>query len=113
MSDPSFTLPYESIDPRVWYPNVLQTVGLDTACREYLAAVEFGDSILRDDPREPEASRRVLECAVNVLVAAAAHLAMDITPYELGRKVAYLFAEHQRHDAAPPDQLAEDRPRQA
>lgn len=80
--------PYESVDPRAWYPAVREAVPLDQACREYLVAVRFPDDLDADDPRLPEAERRVMECYANLAVAAAAELAADITPIALGRSVA-------------------------
>lgn len=96
MADDSAALPYDSIDPRAWYPEVRAAVSLGQACREYLTAVEFSDGLLAGDPRGPEADRRILECIVNLSVASAAELAMDITPYEAGRSVARAIAEQYR-----------------
>ena len=96
MADDATSPPYDSIDPRTWYPEVRAAVSLGQACREYLTAVEFSDGLLADDPRGPESERRILECIVNLNVASAAELAMDITPYEAGRDVARAIAEQYR-----------------
>ena len=80
--------PYESVDPRAWYPAVRDAVPLEQACREYLVAVRVPDDLDVDDPRLPEAERRVMECYANLAVAATAELAADITPAALGREVA-------------------------
>ena len=80
--------PYESVDPRAWYPAVREAVPLEQACREYLVAVRFPDDLDADDPRLPEAERRVMECYANLAIAATAELAADITPISLGRAVA-------------------------
>ena len=80
--------PYESVDPRAWYPAVREAVPLEQACREYLVAVRFSDDLDADDPRLPEAERRVMECYANLAVAATAELAADITPAALGRRVS-------------------------
>ncbi len=80
--------PYESVDPRAWYPAVREAVPLEQACREYLVAVRFPDDLDAGDPRLPEAERRVMECYANLAVTAAAELAADITPITLGRAVA-------------------------
>ena len=93
LADDSTSPPYDSIDPRTWYPAVRAAVSLGQACREYLAAVDFSNGLLADDPRAPEADRRILECIVNLNVASAAELAMDITPYEMGRAVAQAVAQ--------------------
>ena len=98
MADDSAALPYDSIDPRTWYPEVRAAMPLGQACRDYLAAVEFSDGLLAGDPRGPEAERRILECIVNLSVASAAELAMDITPYEAGRTVARAIAEQYKAD---------------
>lgn len=88
MADDSAALPYDSIDPRAWYPEVRATVPLAQACREFLTAVEFSDDLPVDDPRMAEGSRRVMECFANLAVAAAAELAADLTPMAMGRAVA-------------------------
>lgn len=88
MADDSTALPYDSIDPRTWYPELRVAVPLAQACREFLAAAEFSDDVVVDDPRSPEGSRRVMECLANLAVAAAAELAADITPMAMGRTVA-------------------------
>ena len=97
--------PYESVDPRAWYPAVREAVPLEQACREYLVAVRFPDDLNADDPRLPEAERRVMECYANLAVAATAELAADITPIALGRTVAneVLRLTEPRHAAGAGD----------
>ena len=97
--------PYESVDPRAWYPAVREAVPLEQACREYLVAVRFPDDLDVDDPRRPEAERRVMECYANLAVAATAELAADITPVALGRAVASEVLQHAepQHAASPGD----------
>lgn len=97
--------PYESVDPRAWYPAVREAVPLEQACREYLVAVRFPDDLDVDDPRLPEAERRVMECYANLAVAATAELAADITPVALGRAVASEVLQHAepQHAAGPGD----------
>lgn len=90
--------PYESVDPRAWYPAVREAVPLDQACREYLVANEFPDDLDSGDPRLPQGERRLLECYANLAVAAAAELATTITPASMGRTVAN---EMLRHDIPP------------
>lgn len=85
---------YESVDPRAWYPAVREAVPLEQACREYLVAVRVPDDLDVDDPRLPEAERRVMECYANLAVAATAELAADITPAALGRRVANEVLRH-------------------
>lgn len=81
--------PYESVDPRAWYPAVREAVPLEQACREYLTAVAFNDEVLISDPRIPEGERRQMECIANLAAASAAELAMAVTPERLGRQVAH------------------------
>ena len=97
--------PYESVDPRAWYPAVRDAIPLDQACREYLIAVRFPDDLDADDPRLPEAERRVMECYANLAVASTAELAADITPIALGRAVADEVLQHAepRHAAGAGD----------
>lgn len=90
--------PYESVDPRAWYPAVREAVPLEQACREYLVANEFPDDLDSGDPRLPQGERRLLECYANLAVAAAAELATTITPVAMGRVVAN---EVLRHDIPP------------
>ena len=85
--------PYESVDPRAWYPAVRDAVPLEQACREYLAAVAFNDEVLISDPRMPEGERRQMECIANLAAASAAELAMAVTPERLGRRVAHRVLE--------------------
>ena len=92
LADDSTSPPYESIDPRDWYPAVRQAVPLSQACREFLTAAEFSDDLLVGDPRMPEGDRRVRECIANLAVAAAAELAADLTPMAMGRAVAHEVA---------------------
>ena len=94
--------PYESVDPRAWYPAVREAVPLEQACREYLVAVRFPDDLDVDDPRLPEAERRVMECYANLAVAATAELAADITPVALGRAVASEVLQHAEPQHAEP-----------
>lgn len=99
--------PYESVDPRAWYPAVRDAIPLEQACREYLIAVRFPDDLDADDPRLPEAERRVMECYANLAVAATAELAADITPIALGRTVAneVLRLTEPRHGAGDAEAL--------
>ena len=98
MANDSTSPPYDSVDPRTWYPQVREALTLGQACREYLTAVEFSAGLAGGDPRAPEADRRILECIVNLNVASAAELAMDITPYEMGRAVARAVMEWPREN---------------
>ena len=97
--------PYESVDPRAWYPAVREAVPLEQACREYLVSVRFPDDLDVDDPRRSESERRVMECYANLAVAATAELAADITPATLGRVVANEVMRHAEpsHAAGPGD----------
>ena len=101
--------PYESVDPRAWYPAVREAVPLERACREYLTAVEFNDEVLIADPRMPEGERRQMECIANLAAASAAELAMAITPERLGRQVAHrvLELDEPKSDWRPPADVRE------
>lgn len=89
MADDATSPPYDSIDPRTWYPEVRAAVPLAQACRELLTAVEFSDDLPADDSRMAEGSRRVMECFANLAVATVAELAADLTPMVMGRAVAH------------------------
>ena len=53
MANDSTSPPYDSVDPRTWYPQVREALTLGQACREYLTAVEFSAGLAEGDPRAP------------------------------------------------------------